>query len=430
MRKLWGGHETRERIPGEVWVLVSACFLVAIGFGMMAPVVPAFATTFGVGVTAASFVVSAFAIVRLAFAPASGSLVSRFAERPVLLWGLVINAVSTAACAWATSYWQLIGFRSIAGLGSVMFTVAAIGLVIRLSPVGLRGRVSGLWSTSFLLGNMAGPLFGGLFAGASLRLPFVIYGTGTVLAALLIWLLLKKSGGSVTSASLELPEFTVRQAVRRRAYRASLASSFAVGWISFGVRFSLIPLFVVGALHESSTVSGIGLSIYAVGTAAVLMIAGRIADLRGRKPVVLAGLAILTVGSVLLGLATTTPLFFAAALISGIGSGLVTPAQTATVADVIGTDVRGGPVLAFFQMAADFGAIIGPLAAGVIVDLWSYQAAFVLCGLISALALGLWLIAPETLVGGRERPPTRVSPERQATPGSEVCGPAADTSSS
>ncbi|WP_237774305.1 MFS transporter [Actinosynnema sp. ALI-1.44] len=426
---------TRERVPNEVWVLVSAAFLIAIGFGMMAPVVPAFATTFGVGVTAASFVVSAFAIVRLAFAPVGGRLVARYSERPVLMSGLVINAAATAACGWATSYWQLIGFRSIAGIGSVMFTVSAVGLVLRLSPIGLRGRVSGLWSTSFLLGNMAGPLVGGVFAGASIRLPFLIYGGGTLLAGVLIWTLLTRSGSAADPSTLDLPEFTVRQALRRPAYRASLLSSFTVGWISFGVRYSLIPLYVVATLHESSTIAGIGLSIYAVGTASVLLVAGRIADLRGRKPVVLTGLTVLTAGSVALGLAPSTPWFFAASLLAGLGSGLVSPAQTATVADVIGTGVRGAPVLAFFQMAADFGAIVGPLVAGALADWWSYRAAFIACGVISLLALVLWSTAPETLAGGPRRPPAKGSDrsgkdDDQATPGSEVSGPAADTSSS
>nr|WP_225955420.1 MFS transporter [Kibdelosporangium phytohabitans] len=412
--------------------MVSAGFLVAIGFGMMAPVVPAFATTFGVGVTAASFVVSAFAIVRLAFAPVGGKLVARYNERPVLMSGLVINAAATAACGWASSYWQLVGFRAVAGIGSVMFTVSAVGLVLRVSPIGLRGRVSGLWSTSFLLGNMAGPLVGGVFAGASIRLPFLIYGCGTMLAAVLIWVLLKRSGSGADPSTLDLPEFTVRQAIRYRAYRATLLSSFTVGWISFGVRYSLIPLYVVATLHESSTTAGIGLSIYAVGTASVLLIAGRIADLRGRKPVVLTGLAILTAGAVALGLAPSTPWFFVASLIAGFGSGLVSPAQTATVADVIGTGVRGAPVLAFFQMAADFGAIVGPLAAGAIADWWSYRAAFVTCGVISLLALAVWSAAPETLAGGQRRPPAKASgkDDGQATPGSEVSGPAADTSSS
>ena len=52
-----------------------------------------------------------------------------------------------------------------------------------------------------------------------------------------------------------------------------------------------------------------------------------------------------------------------------MGSGLVNPPINAAVADVIGSTARGGTVLAGFQMAADLGAIIGPVVAGAIAEL-------------------------------------------------------------
>ncbi len=67
------------------------------------------------------------------------------------------------------------------------------------------------------------------------------------------------------------------------------------------------------------------------------------------------------------------------------------------VADVLGARARGGPVLAAFQMAADLGAIVGPLAAGAMADHWTFPAAFTLTGAMAVLALLVWLAAPETL---------------------------------
>ena len=51
--------------------------------------------------------------------------------------------------------------------------------------------------------------------------------------------------------------------------------------------------------------------------------------------------------------------------LAGVGSGLANPSQQAAVADVVGSKARGGPVLAAFQMAADIGAVIGPIASRV-----------------------------------------------------------------
>jgi MFS family permease len=71
------------------------------------------------------------------------------------------------------------------------------------------------------------------------------------------------------------------------------------------------------------------------------------------------------------------------------------------VADVLGAKARGGSVLAGFQMAADVGAVLGPLAAGAVAETWSYPAAFALTGCVAALALVLWLVAKETLPSRR-----------------------------
>ena len=167
--------ERPERLPNEVWVLVAASFVIAVGFGIVAPALPTFAASFGVGITAASVVISAFAFMRLAFAPVSGRLVTRLGERSVYVWGIVIVAVSTGACAFAQKYWQLLVFRAVGGIGSTMFTVSAVALLIRLTPPAIRGRAAGLWATSFLLGNIAGPLVGGSLVAVSLRAPFVVY---------------------------------------------------------------------------------------------------------------------------------------------------------------------------------------------------------------------------------------------------------------
>ncbi|SFB32912.1 Predicted arabinose efflux permease, MFS family [Amycolatopsis marina] len=385
------------RLPREIWVLVGASFLIAIGYGLIAPALPSFAVSFDVGVTAAAVVVSAFAFVRLAFAPASGRLVTRFGERPIYLWGLTIVAAGSVASAFAVEYWQLLLFRSLSGVGSTMFTVSAVGLLIRIAPAHLRGRASGLWGTSFLLGGIAGPIVGSGLVVVSLRAPFLVYGLALMLTTGLVWWQLRHSTLASRADEDGEPVLTFRQALRHRTYRAALASNFANGWVVFGVRMSLIPLFVTAVLARGEEFTGIALAVFAAANAAVLLVAGRFADTRGRKPPALVGLALLAVGTVLLGQAQEPWLFLVASLVAGFGSGALNPAQSAAVADVLGKKARGGGVLAGFQMSADVGAVLGPLAAGAIAEAWSFGAAFAVTGGISALALVVWIAARETL---------------------------------
>ncbi|WHT18426.1 MFS transporter [Crossiella sp. CA-258035] len=410
--------QNAQRLPAEVWVLVVASFVIAVGFGILAPALPSYAASFDVGVTAASIVISAFAFMRLAFAPVSGRLVTRFGERPIYLIGILIVALSTGACAFADSYWQLLLFRALGGTGSTMFTVSAVALLIRLSPPNLRGRASGLWGTGFLLGNVIGPIFGGLLVSVSLKAPFLGYAAALVLAAFVAWLFLRRSTLAAPVKDDDGPVLTVREALRHRAYVAALASSFANGWAVFGVRVSLIPLFVSAVLLSEPSMAGWAMTVFAVGNAAMLLLSGWLADRQGRKPLVLIGLVITAIGTVWLGFTTSVPMFLASSFVAGLGAGLLNPPQSAAVADVIGNRGRGGPVLAGFQMTADIGAIIGPLAAGAIAETISFQAAFAVTGLLSLLAALVWLAAPETL-------PSKAEPAQETHRGTALaaeCG--------
>jgi MFS family permease len=397
VRKAEPAEASTPKLPSEVWVLVVASFIIAIGFGIVAPVLPLYASSFGVGKTAVSFIVISFALVRLLFAPVSGVLVNRLGETHVYVVGILIVAVTTGACGFATSYWQLIVFRSLAGVGSTMFTVAAVGLLIRLTPPPMRGRASGLWATGFLLGNVAGPIVGAGLVGFSIRVPFIAYAVALIIAAMFVWLLLRRSTLAAVDANNVQPTIPVATAIRSRAYRAALTSGFANGAAVFGIRISLVPLFVVEGLRSSPAIAGISLSVFAVGNAAVLMVSGKLSDSVGRKPMAIAGLAVSAVGTVCIGFSSDVPLFMAASLVAGVGAGLLNPPQNAVVADVIGAKAKGGPVLAAFQMVTDLGAITGPLLAGVLADQFSYQTAFLMTSALFVIALGVWLVAPETL---------------------------------
>ena len=379
----------------EIKVLVAAAFLIAIGFGIVAPVLPQFARSFDVSVTAAAVVVSVFAFTRLIFAPLSGWLVERMGERRTYILGILIVAASSAACAFAQNYWQLLLFRGLGGIGSTMFTVAAMGLLIRLAPPQARGRISSLYAGSFLLGNIAGPAAGGLLVGLGLQLPFLVYAGALLLVAILVATMLpvvKAVPARLRNAAAKKPEvLPLRAALAMPAYRAVLTSGFANGWSAIGIRMALVPLFATAALGAGPEVAGVSLAVFAIGTGVALTFSGKLADAWGRKPMIVAGLAVNGIAMGALGFTGNEFWFFAISAVAGIGSGLMGPAQQATVADVIGNERSGGKVLATFQMSSDFGTIIGPIAAGFLVDAFSYGPAFLMATLVAFVSIAFWL---------------------------------------
>lgn len=407
----------KPKLPGEVWVLVSANAVIAIGYGVVAPVLPQYARDFGVSISAATFVVTAFAIMRLVGAPPAGLLVQKLGERRVYIAGLLIVALSTAACAFAQTYWQLLVFRSFGGLGSAMFSVSSFGLMIRISPPEARGRVAGLFTSAFLVGSVSGPVIGSLTVGLGLAMPFIIYGVALLIAAAVIFVSLRHSSLAAPDIASE-PAISVGTALRNPAYRAALFSNFATGWSAFGLRIALVPLFVVEVLGRGAGWAGLALATFAIGNVAVVIPSGYLSDRVGRRVPLLIGLPVAAVATAVVGFTTSLPLFLIAAFITGAATGIFIAPQQAAVADIVGSKARGGTAVATFQMMSDFGAIGGSLVVGLIAQQVSYGAAFAVSGGILLIAAVAWVFAPETR-------PTTDSAHTPARPlGPEACGEA------
>ncbi|MFZ4842142.1 MFS transporter [Mycetocola saprophilus] len=392
----------RSAVPREVWVLVAASFVIALGYGIVAPVLPLYAQRFGVGNTEISAVVSVFAAMRLIFAPASGWLVQRFGEKHIYISGLLIVAISTGACAFAGEYWQLVALRAVAGIGSTMFTVSAMGLLIRISPASMRARISSLYSGSFLIGGVAGPILGALAAPFGLHAPFVIYAIALFAACAVVALALGRvqvpvgaEPGGVAGTGVDVrPVLTLAAAWARKPYRAAVAANFANGWTAFGVRVALVPVVMAAFFPGTASAAALALTTFALGNAAIILPAGRWSDRYGRRPFIIGGMALAGVATALFGFADNLVISLVLCAIAGVGTGLCAPSQQAVVADVVGRHHRGGPVLATFQMVSDLGAVIGPLVIGALADLVGFGPAFAVTGALLMVGAIVWTFTP------------------------------------
>lgn len=383
----------KSRLPFEVWALVAGGFAVALGYGVVAPAIPQFALEFGVSKFAASAIVSAFALMRLVSAPFAGWAVSKLGERRTYTIGILLVALSTGAAAFAADYTQFIMLRGAGGVGSAMFTVAATALLVKVSPPAARGRVASLNAAGFLLGGLLGPVFGGIVAGFGLRAPFVFYFFTLLAAAAVVAIALRRSrfAGGPGAGSPGADPVTLGEAFRLPHYRSLLLSVFAFGWASFGVRISVIPIFVAVVLDGDAADAAWVLAGYAAGNAILIFPSGRWTDTIGRKPLLVVGLAVLAVSYVAFPASTSLWVAILVMVVAGAGSALVNPGQQAVLADVL--DQRpGGNVVAGYSMMSDLGGVLGPLAAGAILDLAGFGWAFGVTAALLAVAMLGWLL--------------------------------------
>ncbi|MBX6371755.1 MAG: MFS transporter [Acidothermus sp.] len=395
-------------LPRPVVVLSVVAFWVAVGFGVVVPALPLFAHEFGASKAEVGAVLSAFAGVRFLSALGVGRWVDVVGERLVLAGGIAVVAVSSVLAGLAHSYLQLLVLRGIGGFGSAMFTVGGLALLLRAAGPEHRARAAGMFQGGFLLGGIAGPVLGGPLIAWSIRAPFFCYAGTLVIAGVVALVGLRDAAFAMPkrrpaegSGDLRRPEQQVSdsrmrlaEALRRRPYQAALVSNAAISWAALGVRNSLVPLFVVGALHAGPLWVGLGLTVMAAVNGVVLLPGGRLADRRGRIGVLVLGCLIAAIAMALLATWHGLVGYLLAMVVFGIGSGLLDVAPAAIVGDIAGG--RGGTVVAGYQMAGDLGSVTGPLVAGWIADAAGDRSAFWATSAVLAAAALVGATARET----------------------------------
>ncbi|GGK96373.1 putative transporter [Sphaerisporangium melleum] len=382
-------------LPREVYVLSVVGGCVMLGLGLVLPVLPVYAATFGAGPAQIGVLVGLFALMRLATSPFCGRLGVRFGERRVLVAGLLLCALSSALTGFAGSYGQLLVFRSLGGIGSVLFSVSALATLLAVAPADGRGRAGAVFEAGFLLGGVCGPALSGPLAVIALPVPFVVYAVLLLAAAALTLAVLgagRATGAEPGRAVVRLPVL-----LRDRRYVVACLAGLAQGWVLFGLRSALVPMVVVAWRHDVTWV-GWAFTISAVVQALLITPAGRAVDRAGRRPAMIAGTGVAAAAITALVFVDTYAWLVVLLCVYAAGSALLGAAPAALVGDVVAG--RGGSGVALFSMCTDVGAVVGPVVVGLIAERVSVPAAF---GSGAAL-LGVAFLASWTLTTVRPTP--------------------------
>jgi MFS family permease len=153
-----------------------------------------------------------------------------------------------------------------------------------------------------------------------------------------------------------------------------------------------------------------GLSLYSWVFAAFLLtqtattvVFGKLADLAGRKTVMLVGIAAFLFGSILCGFAWSMPSLIVFRLVQGIGAGAVQPTAMTIVGDLYSPHERA-KIQGWLASVWAVSAVLGPLAGGLIIQHFSWAWIFWMNLPIGALAAaGFWAYLHEKRARGRGR---------------------------
>lgn len=174
-------------------ILFFSLVVVMLGFGMVIPILPFYIDAFGASGSALGLLMATFATMQFIFAPLWGRLSDRTGRKPVLIIGLLGNALSMLLFGLSTSLWMLYVFRALSGILSSATLPAAMAYVGDSTSEDQRGGGMGLMGAAMGLGMVLGPGLGGWLGGQSLAAPFFLAAGLSVISAIFILGILPES---------------------------------------------------------------------------------------------------------------------------------------------------------------------------------------------------------------------------------------------
>ncbi len=156
-----GVDELRGRKLAAVFAgLILVTLMAALDATIVATALPTIAGDLG-GLNHISWVATAYLLAETVAVPLYGKMGDLFGRRIVLQVGLVIFLIGSALCGLSTSFFELVAFRAVQGLGGgglMVSAQAAIGDVVAPRD---RGRYQGIFGAVFGFATVVGPLLGG-----------------------------------------------------------------------------------------------------------------------------------------------------------------------------------------------------------------------------------------------------------------------------
>jgi len=382
------------------------CVLVAVnqlGFGAMVPSLPLYAQSFGVPATAIGMAIAAYGLARFAMAIPAGQLSDWLGRRPTLAIGGLVSAVGNLWCAFATAYPEFIIARFVAGAGASLILTTGQVVLADISTPAQRGRTIAIYQGTFLFAVGIGPFPGGLLAEHfGLGAPFIAYGTASLLATVVAWFAIAETR-NLSRGSRQLTEVACLPFAAQLRMLATKAGFVLVSLISLmnavvrtGGLFAIVPMLATTSLGLTTGSIGFALMLGSVCGLLAAYPSGWLADRFGRKTVIVPATLMTGASMLLFCLAPSYGWFVAAAVAWGVTSSVGGSAPAAYAADSAPPGMNAA-AMSSFRMVGDAGYVIGPLALGLVADLYGATVALLLGASLVIIVGALFaMAAPET----------------------------------
>lgn len=316
-----------------------------------------------------------------------GALSDKYGRVRVLTWTIVLFAVFTGLCALAQGYWDLLIYRTIAGIGLGGEFGIGMALAAEAWPARHRAKAASYVALGWQVGVLAAALL------TPLLLPYIGWRGMFILGifpAFVAWYLraklhepevfVKKAASTPTASKFESFKLLVKDKATAKVSAGIVVLTSVQNFGYYGIMIWM-PNFLSKQLGFSLTKSGLWTAVTICGMMLGIWIFGQLADRMGRKPSFIlfqagAVISILTYSQ----LTDPTAMLIAGAFLGMFVNGMM-GGYGALMAEAYPTQARATAQNVLFNLGRAVGGF-GPVVVGAVVSAYSFQLAIAMLALI------------------------------------------------
>jgi MFS transporter, ACDE family, multidrug resistance protein len=313
----------------------------------------------------AGMLVSTHALTSALSTPLFGILADRVGKLKVMLPCLILYAIAGTSAAFLTDFSALITSRALLGVASGGVAAATIGFLGSMYDGEMRTRILGYVTSAMSISAIACPILSGWVGSTHWQYAFYIYGLGLPMAVIVATSLKKstRSASVIEGNTKELFQTLAHPGIIRLYLFIASAAAIVYAVVIY------TPLYLKDAIGADPQLNGFVLAIRLVGVVLVSAFgASRVARKLGQERAIAFGFSLMAIALVTIPVLTELYLIIPAAILFGVGFGIITPNLYDSLAVYSPPELRTS-VLAIGTGCNSLGQFISPAFLG---PIWNY----------------------------------------------------------
>lgn len=371
-------------------IIFVTVFLDLLGFGIIIPLLPFYAESFGASAFKIGLLGTSFSLMQFLFSPIWGRWSDRIGRKPIILVGLMGSCLSYLGLALSTSLTLLFVSRIIGGIAGANIPTAQAYIADVTTPEN-RAKGMGMVGAAFGLGFIFGPAIGGVLSRFGPQTPMFFASALCFSNFVAAWFLLPESR-TVSDETKNLGRLEAfRHAMTKPALVILLALYFIVtlAFSGFEATFALFS-----EARFGFTTSTIGFLFAFIGVVLALVqgvLVGKVVKVIPERKLIPLAIMAISVGIGLLPFVWNVPTLLVALGVLAIGMGFNNPSLSSMVSRLADPNDQGG-ILGLASSLSSLGRVVGPAWGGYLYDAYGMTAPYLSAATLMLMAFFVALV--------------------------------------